>query len=176
MCGFALARSALHLLSLVRTQHRALPSWLWMDVHRNSHTILMMRKHTVKLHGHHCEISVHREGKHIWLAVGDYLGKAIRCKPRAKAQRSSAGEKQHRRRWQRKGPAANSWVKWFGEPLPPNRDRPLIEIHYYGDRLVGCIECNRWGRLGDATLSMHLLEDDLEAIRAGRESRRWRAN
>jgi hypothetical protein len=41
-------------------------------------TIPIMRKHTVKLHGHHCEISVHREGKHIWLAVGDYLGKEIR--------------------------------------------------------------------------------------------------
>jgi hypothetical protein len=37
-----------------------------------------MRKHTVKLHGHHCEISVHREGKHVWIAVGDYLGKEIR--------------------------------------------------------------------------------------------------
>jgi hypothetical protein len=38
-----------------------------------------MRKHTVKLHGHHCEISVHREAKHIWLAVGGYLGKEIRA-------------------------------------------------------------------------------------------------
>ena len=37
-----------------------------------------MRKHTVKLHGHHCEISVHREGKHTWFAVGEYLGKEIR--------------------------------------------------------------------------------------------------
>ena len=32
----------------------------------------------MKLHGHHCQISVHREGKHMWLAVGDYLGKEIR--------------------------------------------------------------------------------------------------
>src|SRR5262245_56862075 len=38
-----------------------------------------MRKRTVKLHGRHCEISLHREGKHIWLAVGDYLGKEIRA-------------------------------------------------------------------------------------------------
>ena len=38
-----------------------------------------MRKRTVKLHGRHCEISVHREGKHIWVAVGDYLGKEIRA-------------------------------------------------------------------------------------------------
>ena len=32
-----------------------------------------------KLHGRHCEISVHREGKHVWIAVGDYLGKEIRA-------------------------------------------------------------------------------------------------
>jgi len=36
-----------------------------------------MGKHTVKLHGHHCQASVHREGKHVWFAVGDYLGKEI---------------------------------------------------------------------------------------------------
>jgi hypothetical protein len=50
----------------------------WDTYTRNSLTIAIMRKHTVKLHGHHCEISVHREGKHTWLAVGDYLGKEIR--------------------------------------------------------------------------------------------------
>jgi hypothetical protein len=42
-------------------------------------TIAIMRKRTVKLHGRHCEISVHREGKHVWIAVGDYLGKEIRA-------------------------------------------------------------------------------------------------
>jgi hypothetical protein len=41
-------------------------------------TIAIMRKHTVKLHGRHCQISVHREGKHVWFAVGDYLDKEIR--------------------------------------------------------------------------------------------------
>ena len=40
--------------------------------------IAIMKKHTVKLHGRHCQISVYREGKHIWFAVGDYLGKEIR--------------------------------------------------------------------------------------------------
>ncbi len=50
----------------------------WDTYTRNSLTIAIMRKHTVKLHGHHCEISVHREGKHVWIAVGDYLGKEIR--------------------------------------------------------------------------------------------------
>jgi hypothetical protein len=39
----------------------------------------IMRKRTVKLHGHHCEISIHREGKHVWIAVGDYQGKEIRA-------------------------------------------------------------------------------------------------
>jgi hypothetical protein len=37
-----------------------------------------MRKHTVKIHGHHCEIRVYREGKHLWFAVGDYLGQEIK--------------------------------------------------------------------------------------------------
>jgi hypothetical protein len=36
---------------------------------------------------------------------------------------------------------------------------PLIAINHYGERLIGCIQCNRWGRLGDATLPMQLLED-----------------
>ena len=38
-----------------------------------------MRNRTVKLHGHHCQISVHREGKHVRFAVGDYLGNEIRA-------------------------------------------------------------------------------------------------
>jgi hypothetical protein len=50
------------------------------DVRRiGSEEVDAMRKRTVKLHGHHCEISVHREGKHVWIAVGDYLGKEIRA-------------------------------------------------------------------------------------------------
>ena len=40
----------------------------------------------------------------------------------------------------------------------------LIEIDHYGERLIGCIECNRWGRSEDATPPLQLLEDDLEAI------------
>jgi hypothetical protein len=57
---------------------------------RNSLTIAIMRKHTVKLHGHHCEISVHREAKHIWLAVGDYLGKEIRAQAESEVRRGQA--------------------------------------------------------------------------------------
>jgi hypothetical protein len=51
----------------------------------------------------------------------------------------------------------------------PHCHSPLTEIDYYGDRLVDCIEYNRWGWPGDAsTLPMQLLEDDLEAIRTSR--------
>jgi hypothetical protein len=39
----------------------------------------------------------------------------------------------------------------------PRCHAPLIEIDYYGDRLLGCIECNRWGRPGDATCSDKLV-------------------
>jgi len=37
---------------------------------------------------------------------------------------------------------------------------------HYGERLIGCIDCNAWGRPEDATLLMQLLADDLEALRA----------
>jgi hypothetical protein len=30
----------------------------------------------------------------------------------------------------------------------------------------GCVDCNRWGHLGDKKLSMEMLEDDLQALRA----------
>jgi len=57
--------------------------------------------------------------------------------------------------------------------MPSNRckqcNQPLVEIDYYGERLVGCIECNRWGKPGDKTLVMELLEDNLAAVRASRE-------
>jgi len=45
---------------------------------------------------------------------------------------------------------------------------PFIEIDRYGERLIGCLDCNAWGRPGDATLPMQLLEDDLEVFRASR--------
>jgi hypothetical protein len=46
---------------------------------------------------------------------------------------------------------------------------PLITIDGYGERLIGCVECNRWGRPEDPTLPMQLLEDALQALRARRE-------
>ena len=42
----------------------------------------------------------------------------------------------------------------------------LIDIDFYGERLIGCIECNRWTR--DGWLFIHLPEEDLEAFRADR--------
>jgi hypothetical protein len=41
---------------------------------------------------------------------------------------------------------------------------PLTEIDYYGERLIGCIACNRWGKR-DENLVMELMEADLEALR-----------
>jgi hypothetical protein len=34
-----------------------------------------------------------------------------------------------------------------------NRNRPLVRIDYYGEVLIGCIDCNRWGNPGDKTLA-----------------------
>jgi hypothetical protein len=51
-------------------------------------------------------------------------------------------------------------------------NRPLTKIDRYGEMLVGCIECNRWGRPADKTLVMELMEDDLKALRASAARRR----
>ena len=48
----------------------------------------------------------------------------------------------------------------------PYCDRPLTKIDRYGEVLIGCIDCNRWGRRGDKKLIMEMMEDDLEALRA----------
>jgi hypothetical protein len=40
--------------------------------------------------------------------------------------------------------------------LPP----PAIEIEHYGERLVGCIECNRWSLARCNRLFMELPEKD----------------
>jgi hypothetical protein len=50
----------------------------------------------------------------------------------------------------------------------------LVEIDNYGERLIGCIECNRWSWRGSKRL-MELPENDLEALRAVVASRE-RAN
>jgi hypothetical protein len=43
---------------------------------------------------------------------------------------------------------------------------PLIEIDHYGERLVGCIECNRWTWSRSGQLMTELPKEDLEALRA----------
>jgi hypothetical protein len=42
--------------------------------------------------------------------------------------------------------------------------RSLIEIDHYGERLIGYIDCNRWGWEGSKDLFMELPEDDLQAL------------
>jgi hypothetical protein len=42
--------------------------------------------------------------------------------------------------------------------------RPLIEIVHHGERLIGCIECNRWGWPGSDKPFMALREDDVQAL------------
>ena len=54
----------------------------------------------------------------------------------------------------------------------PHCRRPLIKIDYYSELLVGCIECNRWGRPGDKTLVMELIDGDLQALKNTRKSRK----
>jgi hypothetical protein len=38
-----------------------------------------------------------------------------------------------------------------------------MEIDYYGEVLVGCVACNRWGKPGDENLVMELMEE--QAVR-----------
>jgi hypothetical protein len=45
---------------------------------------------------------------------------------------------------------------------------PLTEIDYYGEVLIGCVDCNRWGKPGDEKLVMELMDDDLDALRNAR--------
>jgi hypothetical protein len=45
-----------------------------------------------------------------------------------------------------------------------------MKIDHYGQMLIGCIDCNRWGHPGDTKPVMELLPDDLEALRAMRGS------
>jgi hypothetical protein len=41
----------------------------------------------------------------------------------------------------------------------------VIEIDHYGERLIGCIDCNRWSWQGSKRLLMELPEEDLHALR-----------
>ena len=50
----------------------------------------------------------------------------------------------------------------------PPCNRPLMKIDHYGEVLVGCIDCNRWGHPGDDKLIMALMESALEALKGMR--------
>jgi len=51
----------------------------------------------------------------------------------------------------------------------PCCDGQLVEIDHYGDRLIGCIKCNKWNWRGGKGLEVELPQDDLEALRAFRQ-------
>jgi len=85
-----------------------------------------MRKRTVKLHGHHCQISVHREGKHVWFAVGDYLGKEIRAQ--AESERAAVN------RWRETASkmVATERGSFRSSPTPPHYfRRPVSASHIF---------------------------------------------
>ena len=54
-------------------------------------------------------------------------------------------------------------------------DRPLIEIDNYGERLLGCIECNRWTWHGSKQ-PIELPEDDLKALKTASFERKRESN
>jgi hypothetical protein len=60
-------------------------------------------------------------------------------------------------------------------PMPGSCDRcgsPLIQIDHYGDRLIGCLACNRWQ--GDKHAFTVALEvEDWEALGKLRNSVKW---
>jgi hypothetical protein len=43
--------------------------------------------------------------------------------------------------------------------------RSLIHINSYGDLLIGCVDCNRWGAPGNDDRSIRLAEADIIAMR-----------
>jgi hypothetical protein len=53
-------------------------------------------------------------------------------------------------------------------------NRPLIEIDHYGERLIGCVRCNRWGWQPDKPFFMELPEEDIRAIREAARRGGWR--
>jgi hypothetical protein len=50
----------------------------------------------------------------------------------------------------------------------PDCHQPLIQIDHYGERWIGCIHCNKWGKPGDSNLVMELSDEDWKALRTVR--------
>ena len=53
----------------------------------------------------------------------------------------------------------------------PQCQGALMEIDHYGQRLVGCVECNRWTRMGSEHAIMQLPEEDIDALRRRRATK-----
>jgi len=51
---------------------------------------------------------------------------------------------------------------------------PLTEIDNYGERLIGCVECNRWTKFGIEHVVIELPEEDIEALRYWRTAKKRR--
>ena len=49
-------------------------------------------------------------------------------------------------------------------------DQPLIEIDRYGERLIGCIECNCW-RGSKSAFIVELSVEDIQALREAERER-----
>jgi hypothetical protein len=47
---------------------------------------------------------------------------------------------------------------------------PLIEIDHYGERLLGCVECNRWR--DSEHLIVQLPEENIDALRRRRAAKK----
>jgi hypothetical protein len=47
----------------------------------------------------------------------------------------------------------------------PDCHAPLIEIDHYGERLIGCVECNQWKWRGGKSLVVELPQSDLDTPR-----------
>jgi hypothetical protein len=49
----------------------------------------------------------------------------------------------------------------------PDCNRGLIEIDRHGERLIGCVDCNRWSWVGSKTnhMFMQLPDEDLQVLR-----------
>src|SRR5262249_7580911 len=64
-----------------------------------------------------------------------------------------------------------SFVERFqSRPKFLRRYQPLVEIDNYGERLLGCVECNCWSRRGSKQL-IELPEADVEALKAGKKEK-----
>jgi hypothetical protein len=48
--------------------------------------------------------------------------------------------------------------------------RTLLEIDHYGERLVGCADCNRWSWRGSDRLFMQLPDQDIAALKTIRDA------